>query len=90
MYYVAIAIFSSGRCQRECLGGFIDYFDRWAHLACGMCCIDDVDDNGYITEEDMTQHHADLCGRDQTLMKCGCILHFVFHKTFQRAIQRHW
>ncbi len=51
-----------GRCQRECLNAFADSGDRWAHTACGNCCVKDVDDNGYIDEEDMDQHYEDFCG----------------------------
>ena len=62
--------FYSGKCQRDCLDGFTYQHYRWAHTACGVCCLDDVDDNGSISEEDMGQHYGDLCGHNPALTKC--------------------
>ena len=64
----ACSIRFSGRCQRECLNAFADPGDRWAHTACGNCCVKDVDDNGYIDEEDMDQHYEDFCGHTTKMM----------------------
>ncbi len=66
----------SGRCQRECLNTFVDPRDRWAHTACGICCVDDVDDNGSISEDDMHQHYEDFCGHT-TKMMTREIKHFL-------------
>ena len=62
--------FYSGKCQKECLHEFTDPRDRWAHTSCGICCLDDVDDNGAISEDDMKQHYWDLCGHNPASTKC--------------------
>ncbi len=64
-------IFVSGNCQNKCLRGLSDPFDRWAHTGCGICCLDDVNDDGYISEEDIGQHYEDLCGKNPELMESG-------------------
>ncbi len=42
--------------------------------------MDDIDDNDYITAEDMEQHYEDMCGGDLTFMKGECI--FVIGGSF--------
>lgn len=63
-----------------CLCEFSDVSDRWGHIACAVCCMDDIDDNDYITAEDMEQHYEDMCGGDLTFMKGECI--FVIGGSF--------
>ncbi len=67
---IYVPLFHSGKCQRGCLSGSAEPSGRWAHTACAICCLDDVDNNGSIGEGEMGKHYEDLCGRDPALTKC--------------------
>ena len=54
--------FNSATCHRECLSNANTQVDRWSHFICSICCVVDVNGNGFITPEDRAHTYDVFCG----------------------------
>ncbi len=36
--------------------------DRWSHASCSVCCMQDLDGDGFISEEDLMRGYDIFCG----------------------------
>ncbi len=39
--------------------------ERWSHGACSYCCLDDVDGDGFITQEELGLRYDVFCRNEE-------------------------
>ncbi len=63
--------FNSATCHREGLGNANTHVDRWSHFICSICCVADVNGDGFITPEDRAHTFDVFCGDGDDGKICG-------------------